>query len=220
MSPSVDMFGDGFTEYMQKHGHPDGTKVVLFNGPPGAGKDTAARLLIESGIRAEVEKFAKTVKEGCHGLFGITNSTGQIVAHDHFEPIKEKPNREFMGMSPREAYIWYSEEVMKPKFGQDVFGQMTAERMSSDGRLYFITDSGFIDEAQSIVDKFGVENVILVQLHREGCDFFNDSRSYVSLSHPGANFTVWNYGDEISFLNNLVKVLLDHTFLKEYLIMQ
>lgn len=209
-----------FGNYTKQHDRSGGTKVILFNGPPGVGKDTAAKLLIESGIKADTEKFAKTVKEGCHGLFGITNSTGQVVHHDHFEPIKNKPNSEFMGLSPREAYIWYSEVVMKPKFGGNVFGRLTAERMSDDGRLYFITDSGFIDEALTLVEKFGSENVILVQLLRRGCNFHGDSRSYINLPHPRANFTVRNYGDEPFFLNELVKALFDHTFLKEYLIRQ
>jgi hypothetical protein len=186
---------------------PRQNKVILFNGPPGSGKDTACRVLANlQHWPIVVEKFAKSVKEGCHGLFGLVDENGAVVPHDAYELVKNKPMKKFMGMSPREAYIWYSEEVMKPKFGKDVFGRLTVARMNAvvardtepklgefTVRVWGISDSGFVEEAACVVENFGASNVALVRLYREGCDFTNDSRSYLrGLGVP--EYDVWNTG--------------------------
>lgn len=199
---STDMFPDSFHAYMAKHGLPDAPpqsgkpRVILLNGPPESGKDTAAEMLKdELGWPAWVEKFARPVKEGCHGLFGIVDEVGRVLRHDAFEKVKNEPNYEFMGMSPRQAYIWYSEEVMKPKFGQAIFGNMAVINMLKklnefresvrrgvvvDSTPYFlISDSGFQSETDPVVTAFGACNVLLIRLYRDGKTFASDSRSYI-----------------------------------------
>lgn len=158
--------------------------IVLFNGPPGSGKDYIAKSSLDlvSDRASMVEKFAKSVKQGVHGMFGITYDNGCVVRHDHFEDRKNTPLAEFMGMTPREAYIWYSEVVMKPKFGDDIFGKLTADRIEkSDYSTFMVSDSGFAEEALVLVNRFGADNVKLVRMHREGHDFTGDSRSYINL---------------------------------------
>lgn len=176
------------------------TKILLFNGPPGSGKDTAVTVLRElGGIDMHMEKFARSVKEGCHGLFNLVNDEGKVLPHDTFEAVKNKPRAEFMGMTPREAYIWYSEDVMKPKFGKDIFGSLTVKRLADQNvtGLVGITDSGFAEEAGRVIQRYGAHNTILVRLHREGHDFTGDSRSYLSLdieSHDVVNSgDPWEY---------------------------
>lgn len=180
---------------------------IFLNGPPRSGKDTIgtmlARSLSKASMRSKngsefsfvlVEKFAKPVKEGCHGLFNLTDMEGRVRCHDWYEDQKNKPLGDFLGMTPREAYIWYSEEVMKPKFGQNVFGRMMAARLSPllsvpDGpgarnRIIIFTDSGFECEAKPVLDTFGHDNALLFRLRRDGTSYDGDSRAYIDLPIP------------------------------------
>lgn len=186
--------------------------IVLFNGPPRAGKDTAAEFARyvfgdQDVYATRIEKFARPVKEGCHGLFGIVDDRGRVVAHDHFEPVKNDPNPEFRGMSPREAYIWYSEEVMKPKFGQDIFGHMAVNNIEHwrhgravpphrEKEVVLMSDSGFAVEAKPVIAKYGADNVLLVRIHRDGCTFDGDSRSYIDLGDEVETINIQNPGDD------------------------
>lgn len=186
-------------------------KIILFNGPPGSGKDTACgHVAHQFSHRYDIYhmKFARPVKEGCHGLFNITDSQGRVVKHDHFEPVKNDPNPEFRGLSPREAYIWYSEEVMKPKFGLDIFGQMAlaearAWLLSRNWNPYkkpliLCSDSGFDYEAAPFVSCFGPDAVRLVRLSRAGHSFKSDSRSHIDM--PGVpSVDITNNGDDSFF---------------------
>ena len=199
---STDMMPDSFHAYMAKHGTPDSPpqngkpRVILLNGPPECGKDTAAAMLKQSfGQYAHIEKFARPVKEGCHGLFGIVDDKGRVLRHDAFELVKNEPNAEFLGLSPRQAYIWYSEVVMKPKFGQSIFGNMAVANMrrwlsnfQQDVKkgillnvppVFLISDSGFAVETDPVVEEFGACNVLLIRLYRDGKTFAADSRSYI-----------------------------------------
>lgn len=161
-------------------------QIILFNGPPGAGKDTAVAAYEALGRRYNTErrKFASAVKIGAHALFGLFNDRGQPYPADTFEAVKNQPRDEFWGMSPREAYIWYSEEVMKPKFGPGIFGRIEARKLKP-GRIHLFSDSGFAPEAEEIAAIAGRRNMFLVRLYREGCTFEKDSRSYISL--PGVD---------------------------------
>lgn len=170
-------------------------KIVLLNGPPGSGKDEIAKQMMRSRRNSGlIHKFAHTVKVGCHGLFNLLDEKGRVLPHDYFEEMKEIPSDRFMGMTPREAYIWYSEDVMKPKFGKSIFGNLTAERIRKDVTMHgwnrhtrgvvFISDSGFYHEALAMQFAFGDASVCLVNVKAPGCTYKGDSRSYIDL--PGS----------------------------------
>jgi hypothetical protein len=80
-------------------------------------------------------------------------------------------------MSRREAMIHVSENIIKPKKGLDYFGQSVAEEIE-EGKNYALADGGFVEELEPIVQKVGKENVVIVQLTREGHDYSTDSRKY------------------------------------------
>lgn len=164
-------------------------RIILVNGPPRAGKDTAQEAVADS-IRC---KFAQIVKEGTHAAFGLNP---QVYPMDYFEDVKDQPQEVFFGRTPREAYISYSEDFMKPFTGdKQVFGKLLAKRIEDifnvwlDNDLtnlpFIVTDSGFREEAEAIVEAFGAENVKLIRVHRDGCTFEGDSRDYISLDDLG-----------------------------------
>ena len=190
-------------------------KVVFVNGPPCSGKDTVGDILFRCGSgRRLAQKFAMEVKERTHAAFRIVDKTGRPVPHDYFEKQKEVPLDCFLGLSPRQAYIEFSERFYKPLFGERIFGTLLARRLeltllAASKQKFFrhvpdaftITDSGFAEEAVPVVRMFDAENCTLIRVHREGCNFDSDSRSYIDLSslgvktvdveNPGNNFAAF-----------------------------
>lgn len=162
-------------------------KVVLINGPPGSGKDTLGRA-IQAGVsnrKVYVTKFARYLKEATHRLYGLHD-----IAHDHFEDRKDVPLPVFRGISPRDAYIGMSEKYMKPMHGDDIFGRILVEALEKEdliqnATLIVVTDSGFVSEAEVMLNRFGPTRIQVVQMIREGCTYANDSRGPIDLKQMG-----------------------------------
>jgi len=75
----------------------------------------------------------------------------------------------------------------------DIFGKIAAERVSEAMQLsdhfgeepydlYVFSDCGFDAEVHHVLKLFGNENAILIRLHRDGCTYEGDSRSYIELN--------------------------------------
>lgn len=151
--------------------------VVIFNGPPGTGKDAACLLFQNLGYKHlsfKEELFKETFK-----FFGV--SKGWFMKDYENRSIKEKPVPQLkvngVSLSRRDAMIYVSENFIKPKYGKDYFGAQLANHMTEDG-LFCVSDGGFQEELTPIINKFGAESITLIQLTREGCDFSSDSRRY------------------------------------------
>ena len=172
-------------------------KVVLLNAPPRAGKDTAAQGIINAlqshsacghplPYVAGLHKMADTLKRGVHLLLGVDMSPAEL------EDSKDTPLPEFIGKTPRQAYIAASEGFMKPFFGARVFGNIFVNRIRAAARMAEVatgseylcvcSDLGFYDELLPLIEAFGADNILMLRVTRAGCDFSNDSRSY--LNHP------------------------------------
>ena len=177
-------------------------KVILFNAPPGAGKDFAAECIINNFNNTIHNKFAKVLKERTHALYGFNWRP-----HYYYEDCKEDPHKDFLGLSPRQAYIKVSETYFKPTHGNDVFGVLLGNELDKlEWDLAVISDSGFKEEAQVLINKYGENNIILVRVHREGYNFDNDSRNYISL--PVCNIDIYNKGDE-SYTKEIYDLVYD-----------
>lgn len=154
-------------------------RVILFNGPPGSGKDTAARYLRErfesNGIEAELLKFAGPLKDAVHRMWGLN------VPADHFEARKDVPCEELGGKIPRQEYIDFSEKYAKPRYGQNHWARAGINAVRhSPARVAIFSDCGFQPEVNAMAQAFSVDNVYLFHISRLGATFAakNDSRSY------------------------------------------
>lgn len=168
-------------------------KIILLNGPPGSGKDEAAMLLWKRGYAIR-EKFAAP-------LFKIVKEIGQLSEKDvqtltaiGAQELKDMKLDQLGGMSWRQAAIWMSEEVLKPKFGKSIFGKMAVDRLirmakSMDTCVVF-SDSGFEDEAMELINMFGANNCYLWRIHRPGHTFKDDSRNYIFMENTPAHLNV------------------------------
>lgn len=152
---------------------------ILLNGPPYSGKDTFAAIVKKHyGSVTSHRKFSAPLKQGLTEMFRLTQHE-----LDKLEADKGTPSPLLCGMSWRQAQIWLSEEVMKPKFGPDIFGRLMSKGVygiDPRRRLVVISDSGFLTEANDVADRFGMANVHVVEIHKPGCSFEGDSRSYWS----------------------------------------
>jgi len=192
-----------------KTGSENTKRIILFNGPPGCGKDTAASIISKHLPNLVYQyKMALPLKEACHKLLGLQGTLEEL------EPLKEQPVR-FPLVDPektmrlRDFYIHISENVMKPLYGKRVFGQLAVEYLRQCHQaVATISDSGFYDEAMPIIEYFGVEHVLLVRLHRPGKTFAGDSRSYVEL--PVQTLDIENDKDIEVFEKNLWRKVHKH----------
>ena len=167
------------------------TKVVILNGPPNCGKDTLADAMWHDYTGAQVERRA--MKDG---LIDLTADL-LLVHRGWFRAVcadrdwKEEPMDRLGGRSPRQALIYVSEEVVKPAFGSDYFGRYAANNLEQ-GALNIFSDGGFVEEVIPLLNAVGLDNVLLVQLFRNGCSFEGDSRSYLPREMFTHSATLYN----------------------------
>lgn len=148
--------------------------IIIFNGPPGSGKDEAASIFKEKygfgNLSFKYQLFKETITH-----FEVNEEWFMEGYRDRDQ--KEKKEFALNDMSRREAMIFVSEDVIKPKKGKDYFGRMVAEEIE-EGKNYAIADGGFLEELEPLVEKVGAENIVIVQLTRLGHDYSSDSRRY------------------------------------------
>lgn len=151
--------------------------IFLFNGPPGSGKDEAAEFLGVFGVKHL--SFKNVLFQATCDQFDVDYEWFMEGYNDR--ELKEAAVPELDGMSRREAMIYTSESVIKPRYGKEYFGAFVSREIEPDYD-YAISDCGFEEELRPVINKIGRENVVLVQLGRDGCTYDNDSRRYVRSS--------------------------------------
>lgn len=156
-----------------------GRYVIILNGPPSCGKDSAANILCKLSPTNFVKiKVADPLKNAVHGLFGLDN-----IAPDFYDAVKDKPHPDFAYNIPRQCYIDMAEYFTKPRYGHKHFGEIWVRRFIKttiyNGLLFgVISDCGFPEELQPIINCVGQEQALLIRIHGRGT-YDNDSRNYV-----------------------------------------
>ena len=176
-------------------------KVIVFNAPPRAGKEVAAKAVMRC-INTQDSNLVAHHREFKDELFKIAANTLDISVEDFLRdydsevkdvvaakylanadenvwwkdvPIYKVHGRQY---SKREWLIYVSEYVIKPSFGKDAFGKMFVNSLPKEG-VVAVSDGGFPEEIKPVIDHVGAENITIVRIHRDGCDFSNDSRNYL-----------------------------------------
>lgn len=174
-------------------------KVILFNGAPNSGKDASASILKEIFGFGAIHAFKDELYKATAKHYDVDLDQFVTMARDRI--LKEAKTRILVdnkgktllarivsfvmnlfsnqGISPRQALIHVSENLIKPVHGNDFFGKQLANTINlSKEEYFFIPDSGFIDELRPLVE--AGHEVYVVRIHRDGCTFQNDSRSYMT----------------------------------------
>ena len=182
--------------------------VVIFNAPPCAGKDVSADYMhsyFQSGQRLS---FKEALYEDTAKYFDIDvndlieyheNRSLKEIPSELFPKHKKHSLKQYffallfvigavfnirylmsLGYySSREALIHVSEDIMKPKYGQDYYGRKFLEKVeSSPERYVFAADGGFNSEIVPLLE--AGYNVYIVHLERNGVTFDNDSRKLLT----------------------------------------
>ena len=179
--------------------------VIIFNGPPNSGKDYAAKVVTATFEDAVHLEFKKALREVAHHMASL-HSTEYVqwnfqdavtecneIEYSERKADKDEIHRHAFGMrSWRQFLIWISETVMKPIFGQDIFGRAAAKLVQeTDARIIAFSDGGFQVEVDELLKLEGV-TVVVLQLKREGYDWGNDSRGYIQAKYLIDTWTVRN----------------------------
>lgn len=171
-------------------------KVIIFNAPPGAGKDEAINYLKKKGT-----VFPFSFKSRLTAItLAIYNIPEKVWEGWYTREGKELPREELDGLSCRNALIKTSEEVIKPVFGKQYFGKMEARNVKQNAReKYYVaacSDGGFNEEIVPLMEEFGPENVFIVYITRPGCTFAGDSRNWIDIENiPNENY-IHIYNDD------------------------
>lgn len=184
--------------------------ILILNGPPNSGKDTLADYLVENHGYQKL-----SFKEELFNLlFKFYNIADQ---ESFFEKLYTREAKETKvpllhtgrGMlSPREALIHISEDVIKPVFGKGIFGEFLAKKILPNTK-YVVSDGGFLEEIIPVVLEVTPLGFNLCRLHREGCTFKNDSRNFLYLKQSGLiglnEFDVHNDSTIDSCIKNILE---------------
>lgn len=174
-------------------------KIILLNGPPSSGKDTAAKHIrqsINEGIlkpwpdtpkpwtnvpmRVVLDRMSMPIKRAFAGTMNLPiTEDGEV---HPWESQKSAIIPEF-GISYRQWQIDFSESFLKD-YDLAIFGKLLVARIRRRfergiANLMVIPDCGFQVEIATIYSAFPPEDILLVRCHRPGFTFAGDSRSYV-----------------------------------------
>ena len=200
------------------------TKLLFFNGPPRCGKDTAAIYTMnrfsESSPHAaayypqfevKFDRFAMP----CKYAFGGTVQADTVDRFGNVYPYENTKGDVVpaFGVSYRQWQIDFSEKFMKPLYGEDIFGRLFIERNKDKiCRAIVVPDSGFASEVGPVAQHFGLDNILLLRIHRPGFDFTGDSRSYLPDGLVPNTQDVQNDSDVTAFhekLHHIVRRFLE-----------
>jgi hypothetical protein len=196
-------------------------KVILFNGPPSSGKDTAARICFTERCGAAYKVFDR-MSMPIKRAFAATIAApidrwGNVEPH---ERAKDEVMKGF-GVSYRQWQIDFSERFMKPLYGEDIFGKLFINRQKQQhpDSVILVPDCSFDIEFTTLEAHFGRGNVFVIKLYREDCDYRIDSRGYLSVGQDLPLHTTGGYYDRLDrhvyhFNNDLDKAGFEKAILQ------
>lgn len=109
-------------------------------------------------------------------------------------------------LSIREAMIYVSEIICKPRFGESYFGKARAASIK-EGEVIVDGSCGFVEELQPLIDRIGNENILLIRVHREGFTFEGDSRNYIPDGVLDNVVDVYNNGTEQEYFEHCLEIV-------------
>jgi len=168
-------------------------KLILLNGPPRAGKDTAARFIVHElsliPNPTVFEKFSLPIKHAFAGMMSAgVDDYGNV---EGYEDAKDNPIPILGNASYRAWQIGFAEDFMRKSFGTNIFSKLLLGRLEEYQReeegvdwLAVISDCGFQAEVDFLIHEFPPSDIALFNIERPDTSFAGDSRETVLPSDP------------------------------------
>lgn len=165
--------------------------LIVFSGAQGCGKDTAIEYL-EKFYTLERAECKETLHSATMELFNVPEDVYWDIYNNRelkkkpFDYLAITKKEAFklgivlesatlmsgantrvtqngkVALNIREAMVYTSECVMKPMFGNDVFGVRRAQKLTNG--VYVDGSYGFKEEAQPAIDKLGQDNILAIRI--------------------------------------------------------
>jgi hypothetical protein len=157
--------------------------IIILNGPPNSGKDTLGNLLAKKFRNVALTTFKYDLYKETAKYFKV--GLNEFIERASDRILKEQKVSALGMRSPREALIHVSEDIIKPQFGKEYFGNKALDRVREGvpADTIVFTDGGFVDEAKVFLN----ENYKVTIFHLIGRGTFEgDSREYMDIEHEMA----------------------------------
>lgn len=159
--------------------------IIILNGGMGAGKDTLQERICEHLPNAVPIRFKNPLYKRMSEKFNLTMEQVEYICNER--SLKDSPNDLLNGRIPRQELIYISEEEFKKtEYGIDAVAITSVEEiLSTDmyGRKTFVySDGGFTNEIgclERLLKPYGLLNITLIRINKEGTGFNGDSRHYI-----------------------------------------
>ena len=165
--------------------------IILLNGPPGCGKDTVAEYITKKYNFTHLQ-FKKNLIDVTKRFLKIEDENWESYYSRKDQKIICRPSplslsdpeitkeREFISI--RQFMIFMAEEVLKPTFGKGIFAKNMLTTSQVWNENFVISDLGFAEEINQIMEETGAvrSKRVIVRIDREGCNFLQDSRDWVT----------------------------------------
>lgn len=190
--------------------------VIMFNGPPRSGKDSACEIIMEHFPEVYYAYFKEVLYEETAKILGLNFTFWARVCQNNnlkdLPMLDLTPGKASGLMTPRDILIYLAEKVLKPKYGQDFIARGTADTIaeliqlqreqSNEEAVIVVPDLGFDYEIDTVRKMIPDAHVISVAVYRPGFTFEGDSRNYVK----EANFGLHNTGSYEDLENKVLRL--------------
>lgn len=150
-------------------------KTIVFNSPPNSGKDFLGEKLAEflegNVLRYKDNLYTETAQYMqqplCRFIELATDrdTKDSNILYDYCREVY---------VTPREALMHVSENIIKPNKGKGYFGGQLVKQLTDGWNI--ITDGGFEEEFAPVAE--ASDRLYVIQLSADKCSFEGDSRDY------------------------------------------
>ena len=149
--------------------------IILLNGPPRSGKDTAVKFVQQALDNCLHMKMSQPLKSGLCSIFSFTHTEMALL-----EEFKDNTDFGYGNIHYRDMQIklfQHLEEV----YGSSILGDIFVRRYGATAAKHVVvSDAGRNTEVIPILREVRVGEVGLIEVHRPSCNFDNDIREYMS----------------------------------------